>query len=192
MWMARLEVHSANAKLNRGRALHFLLRKFKLLLKLPGRARRRRLNSYKRAAAKRVLVIESIKNLKIHPDGMKSSTQSYPGGAAAASRPLIKSMKKVGSQATVSRDAISLMLCVSLARRFPVSSLRTRAQVKASSNSSQNPRSSSFSTSATTRSTQTPKCTSTSLYLRPSRMSSSSPTTSRCRQSRRSSRSGKC
>ena len=71
---------------------------------------------YKRAAAKRVLVIESIKNLKSNPDGMKSSTQSYPGGAAAASRPLIKSMKKVGSQATFSRTR-SVSFCVLISVR---------------------------------------------------------------------------
>ena len=37
---------------------------------------------------------------------MKSSTQSFAGAGAAQSKPLIKSMKKVGSQATVLSDKI--------------------------------------------------------------------------------------
>ena len=43
---------------------------------------------------------------------MKSSTRSFQGGMSA--KPLIKSMKKVGSQATFSAD-----LTVFLTLRFP-------------------------------------------------------------------------
>ena len=54
---------------------------------------------YKRAAVKRVLVIESIKNLKSIQTSMKARTQS--SAAMTGAKPLIKSLKKVGSQSTV-------------------------------------------------------------------------------------------
>ena len=106
---------------------------------------------------------------------MKSSTQSFAGGAAA-SRPLIKSMKKVGSQSTVSLTTRVNLVC--LLCRFPVSSSRIRAQEKASSNSSQNPRSFSSSTLETTPSTLILRSMLTSLSSLPSPTWFSSPITS--------------
>ena len=115
---------------------------------------------------------------------------------AKGSKPLIKSMKKVGplplSQASGFRSLENRRVNRPRVIRTPASSRRSRRAARASLSFSPSPRSSSSSTLPTTPSTSTRKSPWTSRFSRLSLTLSSSLTTSPSRPASRPSSFGKC